>query len=128
MLDALEAKRRFATLGHYQHARALTWTADAIELGFAADYAMGEMAREGDQVEVVRQTLAEVTGKPVAVTVRLLTAAESAATVGKSTVEDAKAKAHAERQRREHEARNHPMTRLVLETFGAQIKEIKTDV
>ncbi len=128
VLDALEAKRRFATLGHYQHARVLTWTADAIELGFAADYAMGEMAREADQVETVRQTLAEVTGKPVAVTVRLLTAAESAATVGKSTVEDAKAKAHAERQRREHEARNHPMTRLVLETFGAQIKEIKTDV
>ncbi|MBL8623148.1 MAG: DNA polymerase III subunit gamma/tau [Myxococcales bacterium] len=128
VLDALEAKRRFATLGHYQHARVLAWSADAIELGFAADYAMGEMAREADQVEAVRQTLREVTGKPIAVTVRLLTAAESAATVGKSTVEDAKAKAHAERQRREHEARNHPMTRLVLETFGAQIKEIKTDV
>jgi DNA polymerase-3 subunit gamma/tau len=128
VLDALEAKRRFATLGHYQHARVLAWSAEAIELGFAADYAMGEMAREADQVEAVRQTLREVTGKPIAVTVRLLTAAESAATVGKSTVEDAKAKAHAERQRREHEARNHPMTRLVLDTFGAQIKEIKTDV
>jgi hypothetical protein len=128
VLDALEAKKRFATLGHYQHARVLTWTTDTIELGFAADYAMGEVARETEQVELVRQVVREVVGQPVAVTVRLLSASESAATPGRSSVEDAKAKAHAERQRREREAREHPMTRLVLDTFGAQIKEIKTDV
>jgi hypothetical protein len=29
---------------------------------------------------------------------------------------------------REHEAREHPITKHVLQTFGAQIKEIKTDV
>ncbi|MBK9035183.1 MAG: DNA polymerase III subunit gamma/tau [Myxococcales bacterium] len=128
VLDALEAKRRFATLGHYQHARVLAWRDDAIELGFSTDYEMGEMARGAEQIEIVRQTLAEVAGRAVAVAVRLLSSAESATTEARSTVEDAKAKAHAERQRREREAREHPMTRLVLETFGAQIKEIKTDV
>jgi DNA polymerase-3 subunit gamma/tau len=128
VLDALEQKRRFATLGHYQHARVLRFTDDAVELGFGADYAMGEMAREPEQVEAVRVAVSELVGRPVAVTVRLLSAAESATTTTRSTVDEAKAKAHEERQRREREARDHPMTRLVLETFGAQIKEIKTDV
>ena len=35
---------------------------------------------------------------------------------------------HAERTKRETEAREHPITKHVLQTFGAQIKEIKTDV
>jgi hypothetical protein len=86
------------------------------------------MAREPEQVEAVRVAVSELVGRPVAVTVRLLSAAESATTTTRSTVDEAKAKAHEERQRREREARDHPMTRLVLETFGAQIKEIKTDV
>ena len=33
-----------------------------------------------------------------------------------------------ERTKREAEAREHPITKHVLQTFGAQIKEIKTDV
>ena len=128
VLDALHERRRLAAFGHYQHARILSWSDDALELGFGHDYAMAEMAREAELVEVVRQTVRELVGRPVAVTVRMLSTAESATTVARSSVEDAKAKAHAERQRREREAREHPMTRLVLETFGAQIKEIKTDV
>ena len=33
-----------------------------------------------------------------------------------------------ERSKREKEAREHPITKHVLQTFGASIKEIKTDV
>ena len=128
VLDALHERRRLAAFGHYQHARILAWSDDALELGFAHDYAMAEMAREPEYLEAVRQTVCELVGRQVAVTVRMLSNVESATTVARSSVEDAKAKAHAERQRREREAREHPMTRLVLETFGAQIKEIKTDV
>lgn len=128
VLDALEQKRRFGTLGHYQHARVLSWTPDAVELGFGTEYEMAEMARSPEQVDTVRQTLRDLVGRPVALTVKLLTAAESAATPVRSTVEATRTKANEERQRREREAREHPMTRLVLETFGAQIKEIKTDV
>ena len=89
---------------------------------------MAEMARQPDQVENVRQVIRDLTGKPTALTVRLLTGAESAATSVRSNVETSRTKANEEKQRREREAREHPMTRLVLETFGAQIKEIKTDV
>jgi len=128
VLDALEHKRRFGTLGHYQHARVLSWANDTVEVGFGNDYEMSEMARQADQIETVRQALRELAGRAIAMTVRLLNAAESAATPVRSTVEETRSKAHEEKQKREREAREHPMTRLVLETFGAQIKEIKTDV
>ena len=37
-------------------------------------------------------------------------------------------KSRAEKTKREAEAREHPITKHVLQTFGASIKEIKTDV
>ena len=37
-------------------------------------------------------------------------------------------RARKERAGRESEAREHPLTKMVMETFGASIKEIKTDV
>ncbi len=114
--------------GNYQHARVLTFTDATVELGFSPDYTLGEMARSPEQVDVVRGIVRELSGKPTTVSVRVLSAAESAATPVRSAVEETRAKADDERRRREAEAREHPMTRLVLETFGGAIKEIKTDV
>ena len=54
--------------------------------------------------------------------------AEAAATANRSVIDESRNKAEDERRRREREAREHPMTRLVVETFGGAIKEIKTDV
>ena len=70
----------------------------------------------------------ELSGKNTKVIVKMLSSAESATMPARSTVEETRAKADDERRRRESEAREHPMTRLVLETFGGAIKEIKTDV
>ena len=46
----------------------------------------------------------------------------------RSVVEATRDRALDEKRKRESEAREHPVTKLVLETFGASIKEIKTDV
>ena len=59
---------------------------------------------------------------------RLLDATESAAVPARSLHEEQRDRAAGDRKNREDEARAHPATKMVLEAFGAQIKEIKTDV
>jgi hypothetical protein len=49
------------------------------------------------------------------------------ATPARSIVEVDRERADQERARREAEAREHPLTKMVLRTFDAEIKEIKTD-
>lgn len=128
VLDALQERKRFTTFGAYEHARVMTWTAAGLELGFAPDFELADGARSPEQVDVVRQMLRELAGKPVQLQVRMLSPAEAAATPLRSVVDENRARTNDERQRREREAREHPMTRLVVETFGGAIKEIKTDV
>ncbi|MCB9559452.1 MAG: hypothetical protein H6709_19395 [Kofleriaceae bacterium] len=108
----------------------LSWTADAIEVGFPDEFhGLGEMARERDKLEEMKTVLKEHLGHPVELRIKLLSPAESSSTTtSRSLVEDSRAKAAAERHKRETEAREHPVTKLVLDTFGASIKEIKTDV
>jgi hypothetical protein len=60
--------------------------------------------------------------------VRLLDPGESRATGARSVLETTREHKSVERSKREAEARAHPITKHVLQTFGAQIKEIKTDV
>ena len=129
MLSALDAKRRLSLLGYYQHARVLAWTGDALELGFAAEFhSLGEMAREKSAVDEMRSFLREHFGQVYAVAVRLLDAHETASAPARSVLEIDRERASEERKQREAEARAHPTTKLVMQTFGAQIKEIKTDV
>ncbi len=107
----------------------LLWTGEAIEVGFADElHSLGEMAREPDAIAEMRAFLADHLGHPVALSIKLLDAAAAAAAPVKSIVEETRARAAEVRKQRETEAREHPVTKLVLETFGAQIKEIKTDV
>jgi hypothetical protein len=64
----------------------------------------------------------------VRVSVRLLDDGESRAAGARSILETTQDKSRAEKTKREAEAREHPITKHVLATFGAAIKEIKTDV
>jgi hypothetical protein len=128
VLDALQERRKLSAFGAYEHARVMTWTADAIELGFAPDFMLADVARSPERVEEVRAVVRELAGRPIALQVRILSPAEAAATSQRSVVDETRARTEAERHRREREAREHPMTRLVVETFGGAIKEIKTDV
>jgi DNA polymerase-3 subunit gamma/tau len=128
VLTALEERRRFALLGYYQHARVMAWTDESVELGFPQEFhSLGEMAREKSKLDEMKEFFRQQTGKVSTITVRLLDEGESAAPQ-RSSVEAERERIAVEKQRREIEARQHPLTQAVLQTFGAQIKEIKTDV
>ncbi|MBP9089089.1 MAG: DNA polymerase III subunit gamma/tau, partial [Kofleriaceae bacterium] len=127
----LESKRKLSLLGFYQHSRVLSWTKDAIELGFPVEFhAMGEMAREKEQLDDIRNFVREMIGASAAftLTVRLLDEKESGAAGARSVLETDRDRQRTERQERESEARAHPMVQHVVKTFGGQIREIKTDV
>ena len=129
VLGELEALRKFSLLGPFQHARVMTWTADVLELGFPVDvHSMGEMAKDStEELRTILRTLGPEL-KNIRVAVRLLDAGESSTAGARSILETTRERSSAERSKREAEARAHPITKHVLQTFGAQIKEIKTDV
>jgi hypothetical protein len=132
VLAQLEAQRKMTLFGAFEQARILRWTKDALELGFPPDlHAIGEMASERDTLDELRALVRELVpdmAKSMKITVRLLDAAESQQTGARSVLEVSRERGQAERSKREVEAREHPITKHVLQTFGAQIKEIKTDV
>jgi DNA polymerase III subunit gamma/tau len=129
VLSELEALRKLSLLGPFQHARVLSWTADLLELGFPVDvHSMGEMARDAaDDLRAIVRGLGPAQ-KNVRVAVKLLDASESTTAGARSVLETTRERTSTERNKREAEAREHPITKHVLQTFGAQIKEIKTDV
>jgi hypothetical protein len=129
VLAELEALRKFSLLGPFQHARVMTWTDELLELGFPVDaHSMGDMARDSvDELRAIVRALGPAF-KNLKLTVRMLDATESTAGAARSVLETTRERTSAERTKRETEAREHPITKHVLQTFGAQIKEIKTDV
>jgi DNA polymerase-3 subunit gamma/tau len=130
VIDYLEQQRKISLRGYYEFARVLKWTAQDLELGFAADDDSrwaGENAAEQANINELRGVLAEL-GQKVKVTVRMLDQAESKGTQARSIIETTRETSSAERSKREQEAREHPITKHVLQAFGASIKEIKTDV
>jgi hypothetical protein len=111
--------------GALEPARVLGWTPDRLELGFPSQFESNKDAAEG-RLDSLRKVLHEAFGKTPQIAVKLIDAAQD--TAARSVLEASREQASAERNRREAEAREHPITKHVLQTFGAQIKEIKTDV
>ena len=131
VIDYLEEQRKISLRGYFEFARVLKWTSAEIELGFASDADdarwAGENASEPASINDIRAVLADL-GHKVKVSVRMLEASETKDAGPRSIVESTRESKYAERNKREKEAREHPMTKHVLQTFGASIKEIKTDV
>ncbi len=126
ILRELDAKRKVVLSGYCEHARVLTWTADELVLGFAPDFHhFAELVRESNQIDELRAVLRDKLHQSPKVIVRMLDTNETA---GRSIQEASREKSTVERTKREVEAREHPITKHVLQAFGAQIKEIKTDV
>ncbi len=126
VIDALEVQRKISLRGYYEFARVLAWSSTELELGFAADHDSrwaGENAAEKANIDELRAVLLSL-GHPLKITVRLLSDAESSATAARSIIESNRATSSAERHQREAEAREHPVTKHVLRTFGAHIEEI----
>ena len=130
VLDELNAQRKLSLVGPFEQARVVAWTADLLDLGYPVDlHTTGEMAKDWvDDLRTVLRAMSPQAFKNLKVQVRLLDAAESQASGVRSIVETTRETKTIERGKREAEARAHPTTKYVLQTFGAQIKEIKTDV
>ena len=136
MLDAwerviigLEESRQLALAGLYQNAKVLSMTDDTVEVGFPAGSMTAEVATEAAKIEEMREFLAKQRGRPISFSVKLLSGADLEAQRDAKSILDATRERRENEQRRlEGEARTHPTTKVVLETFGAEIKEIKTDV
>ena len=129
VLSELDAQRKVSLSALFHHARVMTWTAESLVLGFPlAEHSMGDMAKDRlDELTLLLRTLGPELAA-IKVSIRLLDASESQTAGARSILETTRERTSAERTKREAEARAHPITKHVLQTFGAQIKEIKTDV
>jgi DNA polymerase III subunit gamma/tau len=126
IIAGLEHARELSLVSIYQHARILSWTDTAIEVGFPPGMA-GEMASEPDKVAAMRLFLGQQLGRQVSFSVKIIDQ-PGEAIAARSIIEAADDRRREETSRRQDEAREHPLTKVVLDTFGASIKEIKTDV
>ena len=128
-MAALEQARELTLLGWYEHAAVLRWDERGIELGFPAGAIVGDMAAEPRNVDALRAFLHQHLGQALTLSVRVLNEADK--TTAESTRSIVQAEADRRREEsatRSREAREHPLTKMVLDTFGASIEEIKTDV
>jgi DNA polymerase III subunit gamma/tau len=120
----LLAAGKFALSAQFQEARLLRFGGGAVEVGFPPGEQLGfDIASDPDNVKAMKAFLQDRYGSPVEFRVRALSAEE--AERARSLVEIDRERARDERSRREAEARAHPLTRMVLDTFGATIEEIK---
>ncbi|MDQ3366862.1 MAG: hypothetical protein M3680_15675, partial [Myxococcota bacterium] len=128
VLDRIE-KVSISVRGAYEPARVLQWTREVLELGYPSQFDMvAEVAESKEKTDVLRRIVQDVFGHSPKIAVRTLAAAELETNQARSVLEASRERSTVERTKRESEAREHPITKHVLKTFGAQIKEIKTDV
>lgn len=129
VITALEEGGKWNLLRIYQEAKLRSWKDDEIRACFSKDSFQADSAVKEENVAEMKEILAAKYRKPIKFTVELLSAAEvESQPAMKSVVEHDAEQRSNERATREEEARSHPLTKVVMETFGASIKEIKTDV
>jgi hypothetical protein len=123
--DALEEAKEFGLMTVYQTAKVLRFDETRVELGFPADGMTSEIAVDKEKIARMGKFVRTHTGIDLKFEVRLLNADQEADAL--SVVEDQKQRNADELVRRREEAQEHPMTKKVLRTFGAAIKEIKVE-
>ena len=112
----------------YELATVISWTDDRVEIGYPTDSLDADNAVDSGRIATVRDFLVERVGHPVELVVRLMDQLPEADNEARTALELKQQRAATERRKRESEAREHPLTKMVVKTFGATIKEIKTDV
>lgn len=125
-MTALNDAKEFGLMTIYQTAKVLAWENDSIRVGFSADGLTAEIASSTEKIARMKDFLIQKVGRPVTFNVKLLSPEEEAN--AKSVIEAANQRASEQKILRREEAEGHPMTKTVLKTFGATIKEIKVNV
>jgi len=114
--------------GAFEPARVVAWTATVLELGFPTQFeANKDLADTKDKRDALAKVIQAEYGMMPRIAITLIDDAAQPAS-SQSLLEATRERTSAERDKRVAEAREHPITKHVLHTFGAQIKEIKTDV
>jgi DNA polymerase-3 subunit gamma/tau len=125
VITDLEAAGSMTLVMAAQQARILAWTDDALTVSLPEGSMEAAIAADRDSVSNVQKILNKRFGRPIKFEVHTHNGSEPAA--HKSLVEVDAERTASQRAARETEAREHPVTKMVLSTFGAEIKEIKTD-
>jgi len=126
VITHLEDQNKLNLLRIYQEAKLRSWDDNHVRVCFSKDSFNADSAVKDAHVAEMKQLLAERYGRTINFSVELLS--PEAVAEMKSVVDRDAEQRSAERSQREQEARAHPLTKVVLETFGASIQEIKTDV
>ena len=124
-MSALESSKEYGLMTVYQTAKVLSWDEKGVKVGFPAGGLTSEIALDKEKVSRMRAFLAKHVGDEMGFDVSILSAEQEAQ--ASSIIEDAKKRASEETEARREEAREHPITKKVLRTFGAKIKEIKIE-
>ncbi len=127
VITDLEAAGNMTIVAAAQQARILRWTEDNLVIALPEGSLEASIAADRDSVSTVQKILAKRYGRPIRFEVTLFSGDDPGGETQKSLVEVDAERTATERAEREAEARDHPMTKVVLDTFGAEIKEIKTD-
>ena len=125
-MQALDEAREISLITVYQSAKVLDWTDDEVVVGFAKDGLTAELACSREKLGEMQAFLNEHVKKDFKLRIELLTKEQEAN--AQSVLEMEQENLDKERTIRLNEAKEHPMTKSLLETFDAQIKEIKVDV
>jgi DNA polymerase-3 subunit gamma/tau len=111
--------RSMTVRSYLEQARLLSWDDKAMELGYTST---GMATQNADEI---KKAVQEALQSQIDVRVKIVKADTPAA--APSLVEDNRARDREQREKREEEARTHPINKATLEIFGASIKEIKVD-
>jgi DNA polymerase-3 subunit gamma/tau len=109
--------------------RLLEWSGERIVLGYPPGSFELQRARDAEKRRVFEEECGAVFGQPLSVQIREMNAAETASPEAvQMSVAEARERQHAEQTRRlREEAREHPVTRGMVEKFGAVIDSITTE-
>ncbi len=125
VMSGLDKVKEYSLMTVYQTAKVLSWQDGRVKVGFSAGALTTEIAMEKEKVARLQSFLCEHTGQDLRFEVCVLTSEEEKGAV--SVIENAQKKIEQDRVDRMEEAKNHPMTKKVLRTFGAVIKEVRID-
>jgi len=124
-MSALEQASEMGLMTIYQAAKVLAWDDSEVRVGFPEGGITSEIALDREKVARMKVFIAKYAGSPLDFSVQILNEKEQKKAV--SIAENAKERSKKEHELRLQEAKEHPMTKKVLRTFGAAIKKVEIE-
>jgi DNA polymerase III subunit gamma/tau len=123
----LETAGKLRFVGACQQARIISWTEDKLVITLEEGSLDASIVGDRDCAVAIREVLKKRYGRDIGFEVQTYGTSSPAAPHQRSLAEVSAQRLASQRDARERAVREHPITKLVLGTFGAEIKEIKID-